>query len=280
MSHGIVTTTARNIMEPTQTKHLEMIHFTNTPNNKSTHPANSALQSLSRINEGFERLRKYENYNSMTLHTAETHCANVRVPVSVANFNTNNSSDSSSSANTPSVGVSSTTTPNTSSNTSSCESADPSLPSSPDNNAERNAPVTQPNTAQNTTETEEEAENTDINSSMGVLSLNESSTATNTSLNVSLPPSETPNESQEGASKNEPSRLDTPCSSKSQNPPRSVGPDSLLNFGLGLQAALSPSHAKDGNYMNRAHREHNHREKRHSLTPSSHLNPNHSSQNR
>ncbi|XP_037976198.2 E3 ubiquitin-protein ligase SH3RF3 isoform X2 [Plutella xylostella] len=275
LGHGLVTTTAvpRNIMEPNNTKHLELIHMTNMHN--KSHLTTMGLQSVSRINDGFDRLRtvKYDSYNSTPVHhKTETTYQNVRVPVSVATFNTNNSSDSSSSANTPSVGVSSTTTPNTSSNTSSCESAEPSVPSSPDN-AERNATTT-PNTSQNTTQ-DESTETADVNQSMGVLSLNESSTATNTSLNVSLP-AESANESAESASK-EPTSLNVPSTSKNQN--RSSGPDSLLSFGLGLQAALSPCHGKDKNYMTRAHREHNHRDKRHSLTPSTHLNANHS-QNR
>lgn len=268
------------------------------------------IQSVSRIGENYDRLRtvKYDSYNSTPVHKVETTYQNVRThehfPVSVANFNTSNvSSDSSSnSVNTPgSVGVSSTTTPNTSSNTSTCESAEPSLPSSPDNNTERNATIIASNTTQNQNQInqnppEEETNNDEsLNTSMGVLSLNESSTATNTSLNVSLPPSESPKlnatgasnasqtqeENQEGASNNEPTRLDAPSSSK--NVARSSGPDSLLNFGLGLQAALSPSHGKDGNYMvTRAHRDHHHREreKRHSLTPSTHLQGNHNTQNR
>ncbi|XP_075981907.1 SH3 domain containing ring finger posh isoform X2 [Anticarsia gemmatalis] len=303
ISHGgLVTTTAvpRNIMEPTQTKHsLDLIQFTNMHN--KSHQGTMGIQSVSRINENYDRLRtvKYDSYNSTPVHKVETTYQNVRThehfPVSVANFNTSNvSSDSSSSMNTPSVGVSSTTTPNTSSNTSTCESAEPSLPSSPDNNTERNATVIACNTTQN--QTEEETNNDEsLNTSMGVLSLNESSTATNTSLNVSLPPSESPKlnasgvsntsqnqgEGQEGASNSDPSRLDAPSSSK--NMLRSSGPDSLLNFGLGLQAALSPSHGKDGNYMvTRAHRDHHHREreKRHSLTPSTHLQGNHTTQNR
>lgn len=305
ISHGgLVTTTAvpRNIMEPTQTKHsLDLIQFTNMHN--KSHQGTMGIQSVSRIGENYDRLRtvKYDSYNSTPVHNVETTYQNVRThehfPVSVANFNTNNvSSDSSSSMNTPSVGVSSTTTPNTSSNTSTCESAEPSLPSSPDNNTERNATVIACNTTPNQNPPEEETNNDEsLNTSMGVLSLNESSTATNTSLNVSLPPSESPKlnassasntsqnqtDNQEGASNNEPSRLDAPSSSK--NVMRSSGPDSLLNFGLGLQAALSPSHGKDGNYMvTRAHRDHHHRdrEKRHSLTPSTHLQGNHNTQNR
>ncbi|XP_059061675.1 E3 ubiquitin-protein ligase SH3RF1 [Achroia grisella] len=288
VSHGgLVTTTAvpRNIVEPTQTKHtLDLIHFNNMHiKNQGT----MGLQSVSRIPESYDRLRvKYDSYNATPVPKMETTYQNVRThehfPVSVANFNANNlSSDSSSSMNTPSLGVSSTTTPNT----SSCESAEPSLPSSPDNNTEPNPTVV----ASNQEETNEQES---LNTSMGVLSLNESSTATNTSLNVSLP-SESPKlnvsaassssqnqgESQEIAINNEPSRLDTPSSSK--NVLRSSGPDSLLTFGLGLQAALSPSHAKDGGYMvPRSHRDHHHnRDKRHSLTPSSHLQGNHT-QNR
>uniref|UniRef100_A0A2A4JVA7 RING-type E3 ubiquitin transferase n=1 Tax=Heliothis virescens TaxID=7102 RepID=A0A2A4JVA7_HELVI len=305
VSHGgLVTATPvpRNIMEP-QTKHsLDLIQFTNMHNKGHQ---TMGIQNVSRIGENYDRLRtvKYESYNSTPVHKVETTYQNVRThehfPVSVANFNTSNvSSDSSSSMNTPSVGVSSTTTPNTSSNTSTCESAEPSLPSSPDNNTERNATVIASNTTQNPPQNqnapEEETNNDEsLNTSMGVLSLNESSTATNTSLNVSLPPSESPKlnasggsntcqnqeESQEGASNNESNRLDAPSSSKNL---RSSGPESL-NFGLGLQAALSPSHGKDGNYMaNRAHREHHHREreKRHSLTPSTHLQGNHNTQNR
>ncbi|CAH0664000.1 unnamed protein product [Spodoptera exigua] len=309
ISHGgLVTTTAlpRNIMEPTQTKHsLDLIQFTNMHN--KSHQGTMGIQSVSRIGENYDRLRtvKYDSYNSTPVHKVDNTYQNVRThehfPVSVANFNTSNvSSDSSSSMNTPSFGVSSTTTPNTSSDTSTCESAEPSLPSSPDNNTERNATVIAGNTAQiqnqNQNQPEEETNNDEsLNTSMGVLSLNESSTATNTSLNVSLPPSESPklnasatsNASQtqednhEGAINNDSSRLDVPSSSK--NALRSSGPDSLLNFGLGLQAALSPSHGKDGNYMvSRAHRDHHHREreKRHSLTPSTHLQGNHNTQNR
>lgn len=308
VSHGgLVTTTAvpRNIMEP-QTKHsLDLIQFTNMHNKGHQ---TMGIQNVSRIGENYDRLRtvKYDSYNSTPVHKVETTYQNVRThehfPVSGANFNTSNvSSDSSSSMNTPSVGVSSTTTPNTSSNTSTCESAEPSLPSSPDNNTERNATVIASNTTQNPSQnqinqsqTEEETNNDEsLNTSMGVLSLNESSTATNTSLNVSLPPSESPKlnassgsntcqnqeENQEAASNNDSNRLDAPSSSKNL---RSSGPESL-NFGLGLQAALSPSHGKDGNYMvNRAHREHHHREreKRHSLTPSTHLQGNHNTQNR
>ncbi|KAM3965985.1 SH3 domain containing ring finger posh [Aphomia sociella] len=283
---GLVTTTAvpRNIVEPTQTKHsLDLIHFNMHIKNQGT----MGLQSVSRIPENYDRLRvKYDSYNSTPVHKMETTYQNVRThehfPVSVANFNANNlSSDSSSSMNTPSVGVSSTTTPNT----SSCESAEPSLPSSPDNNTERNPTVV----ASNQEETNDQES---LNTSMGVLSLNESSTATNTSLNVSLP-SESPklnasgassssqnqSESQETAINNEPTRSEAPSSSK--NVSRSSGPDSLLTFGLGLQAVLSPSHGKDGNYMvSRGHRDHHHnRDKRHSLTPSSHLQGNHT-QNR
>ncbi|XP_063537744.1 E3 ubiquitin-protein ligase SH3RF3-like isoform X1 [Cydia strobilella] len=291
--------TPRNILEPAQTKHsLDLIHFTNVHN--KTHGSQATMmQSVSRIGENYDRLRtvKYDSYNTTPVHKADTTYQNVRThehfPVSVANFNANNvSSDSSSSVNTASV-VSSTTTPNTSSNESTCESAEPSLPSSPDNNTERNATVIASTTTQNPTEEENENPDSSLNASMGVLSLNESSTATNTSLNVSLPPAESPklnvsansnstanhNDSQEGPSNSEPSRLDAPSSSKILNRPS--GPDSLLNFGIGLQAALSPSHGKDGNYMvARNHRDHHHREKRHSLTPSSHLQANHSTQNR
>lgn len=263
---GLVTTTAvpRNIMEPTQTKQLDLIHFN--MHSKGT----TAIQSVSRIGENFRTVK----FDYTPVHNVETTYQNVRTEhFPVANFN-NISSDSSSSMNTPSVGVSSTTTPNTSSNTSTCESAEPSLPSSPDNNTERNTTVVA------THEEEATVENLDasLNTSMGVLSLNESSTATNTSLNVSLPPAESP---QLNASNNsnvesvEPTH-DVPSSSKNVRP---SGPDSLLNFGLGLQAALSPSHAKEG-YMARAHRDHHHREKRHSLTPSSLLQGNHSTQNR
>ncbi|XP_061717589.1 E3 ubiquitin-protein ligase SH3RF1 [Cydia pomonella] len=291
--------TPRNILEPAQTKHsLDLIHFTNVHN--KTHGSQATMmQSVSRIGENYDRLRtvKYDSYNTTPVHKPDTTYQNVRThehfPVSVANFNANNvSSDSSSSVNTASV-VSSTTTPNTSSNESTCESAEPSLPSSPDNNTERNATVIASTTTQNPTEEENENPDSSLNASMGVLSLNESSTATNTSLNVSLPPAESPklnasansnstanhNDSQEGPSNSESSRLDAPSSSKILNRPS--GPDSLLNFGIGLQAALSPSHGKDGNYMvARNHRDHHHREKRHSLTPSSHLQANHSTQNR
>ncbi|XP_049878265.1 E3 ubiquitin-protein ligase SH3RF1 [Pectinophora gossypiella] len=281
---SLVTTTAvpRNIMEPTQTKHsLDLIHFTNMHNKAS---GTMGLQSVSRIGENYDRLRtaKFDSYTT-SVQKVETTYQNVRsehFPVSVANFNANNvSSDSSSSMNTPSNGGGSTNTPNTSSNTSTCESNEPSLPSSPDNNTERNPTVVSAHV-----EEEASVENLDasLNTSMGVLSLNESSTATNTSLNVSLPPAESPKlnasnnstQSQENQESTE-QRLDVPSSSKNVR----SGPDSLLNFGLGLQAALSPSHGKDG-YLVRAHRDHHHREKRHSLTPQSHLQGNHSSQNR
>lgn len=260
---GLVTTTAvpRNIMEPTHTKQLDLIHFN--VHNKGT----TAIQSVSRIGENFRTVK----FDYTPVHNVETTYQNVRTEhFPVANFN-NISSDSSSSMNTPSVGVSSTTTPNTSSNTSTCESAEPSLPSSPDNNTERNTTVVA------THEEEATVENLDasLNTSMGVLSLNESSTATNTSLNVSLPPAESPQNASNNVEAVEPT-LDVPSSSKNM---RSSGPDSLLTFGLGLQAALSPSHGKDG-YMARAHRDHHHREKRHSLTPSTHLQGNHSTTNR
>ncbi|CAK1589246.1 unnamed protein product [Parnassius mnemosyne] len=304
MSHGLLTTSAvpRTITEPTHNKHsLDLIHFISMHN--KGHQGTMGIQSVSRITEGYDRLRgaKFENYSTPT-HKLETTYQNVRThehfPVSVANFNANNlSSDSSSSMNTPSVGVSSTTTPDTSSSTSTSESAEPSMPSSPDNNTEQNATVCTANTAQNpTTEmnNEDQDAETSLNTSIGVLSLNESSTATNTSLNVTLPPSESSklnasaisnssqnqSDTQEGVSNNDTSRLDVPSSSK--NVMRSSGPDSLLNFGLGLQAALSPSHGKDGNYISRSHRDHHHREKekRHSLTPSTHLQGNHMPQNR
>ncbi|CAH2055911.1 unnamed protein product, partial [Iphiclides podalirius] len=254
------------------------------------------------FDKGYDRLRgaKFENYSTQA-HRPETAYQNVRAhdhfPVSVGGFNANNaSSDSSSSVNTPSVGASSTTTPNTSSDTSTCESAEPSLPGSPDN-AERNSAVSTANTVQSQTadaSNDNQESETPLSTSMGVLSLNESSTATNTSLNVTLPPSESPklnasaasscsqnqNDSQECVSNNDPSRLDAPSSSKMRS--GSSGPDSLLNFGLGLQAALSPSHVKDASYLSRSHREHHHREreKRHSLTPSTHLQGNHTPQNR
>ncbi|XP_022823426.1 uncharacterized protein LOC111354296 isoform X3 [Spodoptera litura] len=296
---------ARNIVEPAHTKHsLDLIQFTNVHN--KSHQGTMGIQSVSRIGENYDRLRtvKYDSYNSTPVHKVDNTYQNVRThehfPVSVANFNTSNvSSDSSSSMNTPSFGVSSTTTPNTSSDTSTCESAEPSLPSSPDNNTERNATVIAGNTAQiqnqNQNIPEEETNNDEsLNTSMGVLSLNESSTATNTSLNVSLPPSESPKlnasgtsnasqtqeDNQESALNNDSSRLDVPSSSK--NPLRN-NVEAFLNFGLGLQAALSPSHGKDGNYMvTRPHRDHHHkeREKRHSLTPSTHLQGNHNTQNR
>lgn len=289
---GLVTTTAvpRNIVEPSGKHSIDLIHFTNM-NNKA-HQTTMGIQSVSRIGDNYDRLRsvKYE-YNTTPIHKVETTYQNVRAhehfPVSVANFNTNNvSSDSSSSMNTPSIGVSSTTTPNTSSNTSTCESAEPSLPSSPDNNTERNSTVIA-NVVPN--EDDVNDQESSLNTSMGVLSLNESSTATNTSLNVTLPPSESPKNTSNGSVNTENheattnteislSFFDTPSSSKNV---RSSGPDSLLNFGLGLQAALSPSHSKEGNYV-RAHRDSHHRdrEKRHSLTPSSHLQGNHTPQNR
>ncbi|XP_045778195.1 E3 ubiquitin-protein ligase SH3RF1 isoform X2 [Maniola jurtina] len=297
---GLVTTTAvpRNIMEPSTKHSLDLIHFTNM-HNKTHQLSTMGVQSVSRIGENYDRLRtaKFDNYNSTPVHKLETTYQNVRThehfPVTSVSF-TNNSSDSSSSVNTPSAGViSSTTTPNTSSNTSTCESAEPSLPSSPDNADRTNVLPT--NNAQNaqitqSTETDtQEAQDTSLNTSLGVLNLNESSTATNTSLNVSLPPSESPKlnasggsnsspnqvENQETSTNSEPSRLEVPTSSK--NVLRSSGPDSILTFGLGLQAALSPSHSKEGNYMARGHRDHHHREreKRHSLTPSTHLQGNH-----
>ncbi|CAH0719256.1 unnamed protein product, partial [Brenthis ino] len=261
-----VVTGTRNIMEPT-TKHLDLIHFTNLHNkNHQT----MGIQSVSRIGENYDRLRgaKFDNYNSTPIQKVETNYQNVRA----VNF-TNNSSDSSSSVNTPSGNAgSSTTTPNTSSNTSTCESAEPSLPSSPDNvNIERSTNVSV-----------QEEENQESLNASGALSLNESSTATNTSLNVSLPPSESPKNQNQNQNQNDnqeaTERLDVPSSSKYSM----SGPNSLLNFGLGLQAELSPSH-KDGNYMlargHREHRDHREREKRHSLTPSSHMQGNHT-QNR
>ncbi|CAH0746393.1 unnamed protein product [Diatraea saccharalis] len=274
---------SRAILEP-HTK-LDLIHLT------AVHKghAHVGLQSV-RIADNFERRAVKYDYNPKVETTYQNIRSHEHFPVSVANFNSTVSSDSSSSMNTP-VGVSSTTTPNTSSNTSTCESAEPSLPSSPDNNTDRNSTVVQQNTNQNGEEENNERESS-LNTSMGVLSLNESSTATNTSLNVSLPPAESPKlnasnasvlsqnqtENTEGASNND-TRLDVPSSSK--NIVRSSGPDSLLNFGIGLQAALSPSHSKDANYMaSRNHREHHNREKRHSLTPSSHLQSGHSTQNR
>ncbi|GBP12549.1 E3 ubiquitin-protein ligase SH3RF1 [Eumeta japonica] len=297
---GLITTTAvpRNIMEPKHTKpSVDLIHFTNI-HTKGT----VGLQSINpRIGETYEnRLRavKYD-YNTTPVHhkTESNIRTHEHLPVSVANFNTNNiSSDSSSGVNTP-VGVSSTTTPNTSSNTSTCESADPSLPSSPENNTERNSTVISTNANQNTTENDQDrvaatndSADTSLNASIGLLSLSESSTATNTSLNVSLPPAESPkmntsassnknhnqgvDTSTESTSKvNIDSRIyGTPSSSKNQISGLRA-PDSLLNFGLGLQAALSPSHGKDVAFVSRNHREHHHREKekRHSLTPSTHL---------
>ncbi|CAH0591429.1 unnamed protein product [Chrysodeixis includens] len=295
---------ARNIVEAHSKHSLDLIQFPSSGGLGGLTgglTGGLALHSAPRISDNLDRLRsvKYDAY-STPVHKLETSYQNVRThdhfPISVASFNANNvSSDSSSSMNTASVGVSCTTTPTTSSDTSTCESNEPSVPSSPDNNTERNATViatthpTQPNATEDETNNDES-----LNTSMGVLSLNESSTATNTSLNVSLPPSESPKLNASGASNtsqnhqnqnenhenNEP-RLDAPSSSK--NVTRSSGPESLLNFGLGLQAALSPSHGKDGNYMvTRTHREHHHRdrEKRHSLTPSTHLQTNHSTPNR
>lgn len=250
---------ARNgpLMEPT-TKHLDLIHFTNVHNKGHQ---TMGIQSVSRITENYDRLRgtKFDNYNSTPVQKVETTYQNVRA----VNF-TNNSSDSSSSVNTPSGNAgSSTTTPNTSSNTSTCESAEPSLPSSPDNvNTERSANVS----------TQEEENQESLNAS-GALSLNESSTATNTSLNVSLPPTESPKNQNQNDTQENTELLEAPSSSVNVNV--LSGPNSLFNFGLGLQAALSPSH-KDTNYMvTRGHRDHREREKRHSLTPSSHLQSNH-----
>ncbi|XP_047538755.1 E3 ubiquitin-protein ligase SH3RF1 isoform X1 [Vanessa atalanta] len=296
---GLVTTTAvpRNmdLIEKKNTKDF-IKRFINL-NNKITVTVGNDYDEIRQ----FLHASKPANLNSTPVHRADATYQNVRThehfPVQPT-FASNNSSDSSSSVNTPSTGVvggSSTTTPNTSSNTSTCESAEPSLPSSPDNNTDRNSTVPPSNNAQNPSENEnQETQESLLNASLGVLSLNESSTATNTSLNVSLPPSESPKlnasvasnasqnniESQESASNNEFSRLEAPSSSK--NVMRSSGPDSLLNFGLGLQAALSPSHNKEGNYMmTRGHRDQHHREreKRHSLTPSSHLQGN-NTQNR
>ncbi|CAG9571646.1 unnamed protein product [Danaus chrysippus] len=273
---GLISTVPRNIMEQTKNP-IDMInHFINMSKPHQT----IQVQSVPRIGENYDRLRatKFDNYANPKTEMTYQNVRNEQFPVT--SFN-NVSSDSSSSV-TPSgnIGGSSTNTPNTSSNTSTCESAEPSLPSSPDNNTERNSTVTPSNNVQNETQENQDS----LNASIGVLSLNESSTATNTSLNVSLPsegPQSTacngsnslPNqvESQEAASNNEPSRLEVPSSSKNVQT-RSSGPDSLLTFGLGLQAALSPSH-KDGNHLVRGH--HKEREKRHSLTPSSHLQGNH-----
>ncbi|RVE46318.1 hypothetical protein evm_009037 [Chilo suppressalis] len=277
---------ARAILTSEPHTKLDLIHLT------AVHKAHVGLQSL-RIADNYDRRAPKYEYNPKVETTYQNVRTHEHFPVSVANFNSTVSSDSSSSMNTP-VGVSSTTTPNTSSNTSTCESAEPSLPSSPDNNTDRNSTVVQQNTNQNgDAEAETNERESSLNTSMGVLSLNESSTATNTSLNVSLPPAESPklnasnatvssqnhSETEQGASNNEP-RLDAPSSSKNVVV-RPSGPDSLLNFGIGLQAALSPSHSKDANYMaSRNHREHHNREKRHSLTPSTHLQSGHSTQNR
>ncbi|XP_028028347.1 E3 ubiquitin-protein ligase SH3RF1 isoform X2 [Bombyx mandarina] len=259
---GLLSTPPRNILEQ-QSKHaIDLIHFSNKGHGVL------GLQSVSRIGEvNYDRTRVKFDYSSTP---ADSTYQNVRPPVS-----NNPSSDSSSSMNTPSVGVSSNTTPNTSSDTSTCESNEPSLPSSPDNNTDRTAAVNGP-------DPDPDRREPSLNTSMGILSLNESSTATNTSLNVSLPPSESPkpNASNEEAQETEEVRLDAPSSSKVVI--RSSGPDSLLNFGLGLQAALSPSHGQEGNYVvSRSHRDpHREREKRHSLTPSTHLQANHNTPNR
>lgn len=291
---GLLTTTAvpRTIMEPTHNKSLDLIHLANVHNKSQS---TVAIQSV-RLAEGYEnRLRsvKFESYGTPIPNNEATY-QNMRIndnlPASIANFNTNNiSSDSSSSVNTPG-GASSTTTPNTSSDTSTSESAEPSIPSSPDNNTantERNTTV--PAAPEN--EEQNEPENS-INTSMGVLSLNESSTATNTSLNVSLPAeNEVINASSSSGSQNqsantesqEQSTTEVAPSSSKQNNLRINGPDSLFNFGLGLQAALSPSHAKDSAYMaSRSHRDHHReKEKRNSLTQATHLQAGqHSTQNR
>lgn len=246
----------RNIMEPTINKSLDLIHFNNI---HSMGQATMGLQAVSaRIGDTFENRLRSNKYDFSGNHKPETTYQNVRNhAATITNFT--NSSDSSSSANTP--GISSTTTPNTSSDNSTSESTEPSLPSSPDNNT----------TIQVVEETDEpnEAENS-LNASVGVLSLNESSTATNTSLNVSLPAE---NNVSSSSNHSEPRDEATPCSSKTL---RANGPDSLLNFGLNLQAALSPSHNKDSNYV-RGARDHHHKdkEKRNSLTQS-HLQPNQS----
>lgn len=267
----------RNIVE-TNTKHsLDLIHF-------NSQGKGTIVQSVPRIGENYDRLRGVKFEYSAPVHKIESTYQNVRThehfPVTVANFNANNaSSDSSSSMNTASV---STTTPNTSSNTSTCESAEPSLPSSPDNNTDRNTTVIAGNTSQNAEEENTNEQDSSLNASMGVLSLNESSTATNTSLNVSLPPADSPkqNVSTSETENQEPTnetRVDVPSSSHNALSGAS-GPDSLLNFGLGLQAVLSLSH-NEGSYMTPRTRDHREREKRHSLTPSTHLQGNHS-QNR
>ncbi|XP_063831760.1 E3 ubiquitin-protein ligase SH3RF3 [Ostrinia nubilalis] len=276
ISHGLVS------REP---KHsLDLIHLHLHPHVTRVADAGAGpalgIHAVARVADSCDRLRtKFDPYaTSAPIHKIETTYQNVRAhehfPV---NFSSNNaSSDSSSSMNTPSsFGVSSTTTPNSSSSASACDSAEPSLPSSPDNNA--CPPTVLPAPEQESS----------LNTSMGVLSLNESSTATNTSLNVSLPPSESPKLNASTASNasgsatqaaqnqdatenatSEP-RLDAPSSSKTVL--RSSGPDSLLNFGLGLQAALSPAHKE---YAGRA------RDKRHSLTPAEHLQGSHATQNR
>lgn len=278
---GLVSAVPRTIESHDDKNTIDFIkHFITTHNKNQTV---SVGDDYDKIRQFVLRAAKFD-YNS---HKGETTYQNVREHFPVQSFPgvANNSSDSSSSVNTPSAVVGESSTPNTSSDTSTCESAEQSLPSSPDNNT----PSSQPPPNQNPPPTNHDPQESLLNASLGVLSLNESSTATNTSLNVSLP-SESPNlnvvssnstqnnvESQE--MNNEEVRMDTPSSSK--NIVRPSGPDSLLNFGLGLQAALSPSHNKDNYMMARGHRDQHHREreKRHSLTPTTHLQGNHT-QNR
>ncbi|XP_041969621.1 E3 ubiquitin-protein ligase SH3RF3 isoform X2 [Aricia agestis] len=281
VSHGLVTTTAvpRTIIEPAHTKHsLDLINFA--AHGKGTQTM--SIQSVARISDNYDRIRsaKFDNYNS-TVIQPKMESQSVRAHEQ-PNNSTASSDSSSSAASASPPAASSATSPNRS-DTSASDSAEPSAPASPDADTQRAAALVSPNA-------QDEPESLDA--SLGVLSLNESSTATNTSLNVSLPPSGSPKldasggsssqpagDGQETANGPDPPRLDTPCSSK--NAGRPSGPDSLLNFGLGLQAALSPSHGKDGGYtVSRTHREHHReREKRHSLTPSSHLQGNHT-QNR
>ncbi|XP_022124784.2 E3 ubiquitin-protein ligase SH3RF1 isoform X1 [Pieris rapae] len=240
------------ITEPTRAKYLlDIVHFT------SAHKA-LGVQSASRVDDGYDRFGAKFDTHPNGADVAYQNVRTERFPV--AGFDSNLSSDSSSSANTPS----STTTPNTSSDTSTCESAEPSLPGSPDVDAERNATVAAPEDARERTRETSRDPN-----AAAAPNTSECSTATNTSLNVSLPIESSRVETREA----EPTSL--PCSSRitrSAGPEaRSSGPDSLLDFGLGLQAALSPSRGRDDYAASRAPRDHHHREKRHSLTPTTHL---------
>ncbi|XP_047508020.1 E3 ubiquitin-protein ligase SH3RF1 isoform X3 [Pieris napi] len=253
------------VAEPTRAKCLlDIVHFTN------AHKG-FGVQSVSRVDDTYDRFgAKLDNHSN----GADVAYQNVRAErFPVAAFNSNLSSDSSSSANTPS----STTTPNTSSDTSTSESAEPSLPDSPDDDTERNPTVAAPeDDRERTRDASRDRTRPRDQKATAAPNSSECSTATNTSLNVSLPTESSFVEAREA----EPTSL--PCSSRitrSAGPEvRCSGPDSLLNFGLGLQAALSPSHGRD-DYATRAPRDRHLREKRHSLTPTTHLQGGHN-QNR